>query len=274
MFIMNSHELTPDNLGGLIARVRSNSKRFVTNFFTPATQWPVWIRNGLRVIAISDRFILLARPEKGCVRLFFAGDRAEMTSRLPSATNAGSPARAVDLIGQPAQIHDLAEEFLAAGFRSHLRIFRLARAGAFEIASRASGLPPCVSAVREDIPAILELLYENFDIYADQLPGADEVRDAIEVGGIRVARGAAHLAGFLWYEKIGVTAHIRYWCVNPGARGCGVGGMLMRDYFNSTRGCARHLLWVRDNNAQAAACYRHYGYTPDGLQDQVMIFEK
>ena len=79
------------------------------------------------------------------------------------------------------------------------------------------------------------------------------------------------VSGFLWWIQTGLTATIRYWGVDAAWRGCGVGGRLMNSYFGLTRECRRHLLWVRENNVTAAACYDHYGYKPDGLIDQVMV---
>ncbi len=253
-----------------LRRAKSGSRHFATNFFVPSAQWPRWIERGLRPVQTGNSFLLLEWPEEKCTRLFFAGDRAAIANVLSRPAPAPSQILAVDLIGRPVDVMPIADGFAAAGFRPHLKLSRLSRFGA-QGATTSESAPDCPLAETEDIPAILKLLNEDFDVYADALPSAAAVQDAIAAGEIRAIRHERKLDGFVWYTKTGATALIRYWYVSPDSRGKGVGSRLMRDYFVRTGECARHLLWVRENNTIAAACYAHYGYKQDGLEDQVMV---
>jgi ribosomal protein S18 acetylase RimI-like enzyme len=177
---------------------------------------------------------------------------------------------ALDLIARGAPEPALLEAGRAAGFRPHLRLIRLARAGTPPPPAQPCGAVNVTDALLADSDAVLRLLSEHFDPLVDQLPDESEIRAAVAVGCLRVVRGQDGIGAFLWSERAGLTALVRYWCVAAERRGTGVGAALMRDYFQRTHDCGRHLLWVREDNAPAVSCYEHYGYKADGLIDQVL----
>jgi len=270
---MKSIELnSADSLEALLKAARCGSRKFVTNFFASPPQREAWVRRGLRTLVATDRVLLLACDEERCTRMFFAGDLDEIGRVLAASEGARSLPCAVDLIGLPAQTQSLAGIFSLAGFHPHERLVRLSRGGKHAFAQDSAESRVCGAALSEDIPVILDLLRLNFDFYVDQIPQPAQIAEAIEAGAIRVARSGS-LDAFLWFERTGVTALIRYWCVSSAARGRGIGSLLMRDYFERTEDCARHLLWVREKNTHASNCYQHYGYAPDGLEDHVMVLE-
>lgn len=259
----------------ILRQVRTGAQRFATNFFTLPEELSLWIGRGLRIVASSERFVVLARPEKDCTRLFFSGSRSEMTSVLSMALQAVCKPCVVDLVGnlKANSDSDIANEFLNHGFIPYMCLSRLARKNAFEFPNGGSFLSSCGSADPGNAVEILGYLRGSFDLYADQIPGEEEIMGAISNGQVRVLRLTEGLSGFLWFEKRGATSLIRYWWVSEDNRGRGIGSQLMRDYFSVTRDCARHLLWLREDNRPAAACYRHYGYSPDGIKDHVMLLQ-
>lgn len=270
---MNSIELnSAETLEALLKAARSGSRKFVTNFFASPPQREAWIRRGLRTLVATDGVLLLACDEERCTRMFFAGDLDAIGRVLPGCERARTLPWAVDLIGLPAQTQALAEVFSPAGFHPHERLVRLSRTGKHAFPQHSGENRACEAALPEDGPVILELLRLNFDFYVDQIPQPAQIAEGVDTEAIRVARSRS-LDGFLWFERTGVTALIRYWCVSSNARGRGIGSILMRDYFERTHDCARHLLWVREKNTHAANCYQHYGYAPDGLEDHVMVLE-
>jgi GNAT superfamily N-acetyltransferase len=257
-----------EDIDAIIQRIRSGTRSFVTNVFGSASR-----HRRLQVVDCGEHFVLLKQNEESCSRLFFAARQEEMRSALAGIRHRGLEPLVVDLVGQPPAIQNLAEEFSVAGFRPYLRLIRLSRPGGVS-ANGTSGSPPCEPAQHTDISPIIHFLRHNFDAYTDQLPDYDEIREAVDAHGIRVLRHEGALDGFLWHKKTGLTALVRYWCSNPDARGRGVGGRLMHDYFERTRECTRHLLWARENNIPALTRYRHYGYSPDGLEDQLMLLDR
>ena len=259
-------------LESAIRGIRAGSKKFLTNFFAPPAAWPAWIQRGLQVLARSERFLLMTRAEERCTRLFFAADQSCLGEMLAAACKrAGTDPLVADLVGQSRALGELVQTFSDGGFEKYLRLLRLSRIGAFPFDGNASNELQTGAAALDDSATILNLLREQFDIYTDQLPGEDEIRDVIPTGSILGCRHSGQLVGFLWLETTGVTSMVRYWCADPRSGARGVGGALMREYFERTKASARHLLWVRENNARALACYRHYGYQTDGLEDQLMV---
>ena len=255
-------------------RARSGARHFITNFFVPRDQWSSRLQHGLRVLKKGDHVLILVRAEHKCSRLFFAGSRAALPEALSGIKASASRPVVVDLIGRAAEVQDLSREFCATGFRSYLRLIRMSRCGHFQFGEQ-NGVPAgCGPAGPRDARSILKLLRGHFDFYTDRLPSREEIRAAIAEGDLRLAKNGRHLDGFLWQERIGLTSTVRYWCTDDQARGRGVGGRLMRDYFQNNRESARHLLWVRENNATAINCYLHYGYAPDGLQDHVLLRDR
>jgi len=111
--------------------------------------------------------------------------------------------------------------------------------------------------------------------YVDGPTLAEILTDEGRLPPLRVAdigsRIAGALAGLLLFERRGVTSTVRHWLVDAAVRHRGVGGALMRRYFEGQRGVRRFLLWVAFDNEDAIRKYRHYGYAPDGLIDIVLV---
>ena len=163
----------------------------------------------------------------------------------------------------------IVQTLVCAGFAVHETIFRLARQTKGEIpcAVRPSVEKACVS----NVAYVKKCLEDEFDPLADQLPDAEEVQKAVCGGCVFVFKGSATVKGFIWWERVGLTATIRYLCVDRAARSQGVGRSLIEDYFRRTSGCARHLIWVRSQNHAALSCYKRMGYLQDGVEDIVMV---
>ncbi len=179
----------------------------------------------------------------------------------------------VDLVGQQAALGELEGPLAAAGFRPYKRLFRMART---LWAATASGAAPDARVVPAD-PAtcepILDLLLLSFDRRAEQIPMLYELKAAASAGQIRAVWAEGQLAGLLFFETQGLTSTLRYWLIAPQFRARRLGSGLMRHYFSQHPTVRRFLLWVLADNCDAIAKYEHYGYTADGLLDQVFATE-
>jgi GNAT superfamily N-acetyltransferase len=95
--------------------------------------------------------------------------------------------------------------------------------------------------------------------------------------GIHIALDVAqralrhYLAAMLFFETQGFTSTVRYWVVSDKFQSRGFGSALMRHYFTLQSAVRRFILWVTIDNENALQKYRHYGYTPDGLVDHVLV---
>jgi hypothetical protein len=252
----------------VLAAVRTGTQRYATNFFVAPQHRAPWFNSRVLWLVVRDDLAVFCREEEACWRIFFSGARDALANALASMafTGNGKPL-ALDLIGRPADTTDLVAAAGKAGFHPHRRLQRLTRGVApvpVEDGWTTGPMEP------DDVASLVFMLHKDFDAVADQLPDHGELMAAMATGQVRVARDGHSVSGFLWAERTGVTVLIRYLCVDAAKRGTGFGGSLMRGYFREMAGCTRHLLWLRDNNRSAAACYGHYGYAPDGLEDQIM----
>ena len=256
----------PSELAARVYEARIDSRHYITNFFIQPDHWESWLRPGVKSRLIENVLILL-RPEKNCYRLFFAGERDGLGSALTAVVPVDSPI-AVDLIGRPEELGSWVQALAPNTFQPYLALHRLSRG----VMLLEDGSGTVQYGIPSDTEIILSMMHADFDPLTDQIPDVGEVQEALVGNQILVERHAPNtMSGFLWWIQSGLTATIRYWGVDAAWRGCGVGGRLMNGYFGLTRECRRHLLWVRENNITAAACYEHYSYKPDGLIDQVMV---
>jgi ribosomal protein S18 acetylase RimI-like enzyme len=100
-----------------------------------------------------------------------------------------------------------------------------------------------------------------------------EIESAIENRQVLAARREGVLAGLLFFETQGLASTVRFWTVAEKFRDCRVGSALIQHYFQTHGAVRRFTLWVNSNNENAISKYRHYGYAPDGLVDQVLANE-
>ena len=124
-----------------------------------------------------------------------------------------------------------------------------------------------------DCEAILNLLIQSFDRYAEQLPMPDEIAAAILRRQFLVARCDGALAGLLFFETQGFTSTVRYWLVAERFRAQRFGAALLRQYLTINSTVRRFVLWVIADNENAITAYQHYDYAADGLVDHVLANE-
>jgi GNAT superfamily N-acetyltransferase len=262
-------KLSVQDLQEMLARAKAGSKQFVTNFFLAPAQWPACLEHGLGILVAHEQMLLLCWPEEACERIYFAGERAVLASELSAIQ--GRNILASDVVGRANDTEALSAAFKSAGFRVHGKVLRLCAAKELNIAGLQWKGESCRAAGLQDIPDLVNLLQQNFEPLAEPLPARLVMEDAIRAGEIRLMNAEGRLAGLVWFSRTGATSLVRFWCVAADFRGEGLGSVLMRDYLEQTRGCARHLIWVREDNASAKAAYEHYGYKADGLEDLVMV---
>ena len=97
-----------------------------------------------------------------------------------------------------------------------------------------------------------------------------EIEAAVESHQILVAKHQGGLAGLLFFETQGLTSTLRFFAVAEQFRGLRIGSALMGRYFETQSAVRRFILWVAADNDNTIQKYRHYGYAPDGLIDQIL----
>ena len=101
--------------------------------------------------------------------------------------------------------------------------------------------------------------------------GRHHIDAAIQARQIFAIRCDSALAALLFFETQGFTSTVRYWVVANQFQSVGFGSALIRHYFAAQSAVRRFILWVTVDNENAVKKYRHYGYNPDGLVDNVLV---
>ena len=257
-----------------LQRTKAGAAAFCTNLFATQGKLQGWISHGELLGEIRDHSAFFTRKDRDFWHLYFcASDAATLRREIGNLPCLKLERLAVDVVGNEAGVSELLGVVAPAGFRPYARLLRLVRA------SQPS--PPCASvdgtevvgADQADQETIMNLLESCFDRYADQLPMPYEVEAAIEAKQILVIKCQGALAALLYFETQGLTSTVRYWVVAEAFRSHRFGAALIRHYFAAQSAVRRFILWVTAANEDAASKYRHYGYNPDSLVDQVLVNE-
>lgn len=147
---------------------------------------------------------------------------------------------------------------------------RMSRVGEF-----VKPLPPRLAeqATYEDIPKLLDIFSQYFDPYTERIPDTEELKRLIDRDGIFIIKEKEDVIGMVVFEKSVGNLHLRYWWVSPFHRSNGIGGDLLKAYFNAGYDCKRQFLWVFSDNANAIEKYKHYGFEFDGTADEIYVMK-
>jgi len=255
-----------------IQKVKTGATAFCTNFFPVQSKLENWVAHQELSSHSCDGVTFFLKKDRDFAHLYFCASEpaafGRQLNQLPALT---SDKLSIDLVGQEASLTELLKLTEQGGFSRYSRLVRLARA-ATTLTSVRTGVAIELAA-EGDAPAILSLIGELFDRYADQLPLAYEIEAAIAAKQIFVIRQNSEIAALLYYETQGLTSTIRYWLVAAPFHARGFGSALIRHYFSNQPAVRRFVLWVTATNDNAIQKYQHYGYAPDGLVDHVLVRE-
>lgn len=260
-------------LQGRLARVRRSGSDFSTSLFASRDQFDEWANAGpLRLLAIEGAVLLLRKDREFTRVHHVSADPSALEAvlqRLPRGTYVG------DLIGRGDALDRVTEAYSASGFAVRSFLSRMVR---FQSPGHNADGAPMFSPVEVATPAdareVAGLIERLLDKYVERVPGEAELAAAAAHGRLFIARAAGKVVGMLSYDLTAETGHLRYWHVDPDARGSGVGGRLMAEFLARAAQVRRVLLWVIGTNERSIAIYRHYGFEEDGLLDRIMLLHK
>lgn len=257
-----------------IQTAKAAAGEFCTNFFPTQAKLQGWIDHGELFGEFRDHSAFFRRKDRDFWHLYFcASDMATLQGELNVLHSLKTERVAMDLVGSEVSVGDLVSVLASVGFRKYARLIRLARASQPNQPQPSRDGTEVIWAKKADQQGIMNLLETSFDRYADQLPLAYEVEAAIEAQQILAIRCEGALAALLFFETQGLTSTVRYWVVAERFQSHRFGSALIRHYFTAQSAVRRFILWVTAENENAVMKYRHYGYHPDNLVDQVLVNE-
>jgi ribosomal protein S18 acetylase RimI-like enzyme len=253
-----------------IQQAKAGATAFCTNFFPAQPRLQAWIDHHELFALIRDRAAFFFRKERDFFHFYFAAASPEvLRSNLLSISQ--TERLIADLVGNEAALASLIAELKTAGFRPYRSLSRLSRSAQPTESQAAAKGSQVTFAESADRDAIINLLEKSFDPYADQIPLPYEIEAAIQGRQIFAIKCEGALAALLFFETQGFTSTVRYWVVANEFQSRGFGSALIRHYFAAQSAVRRFILWVTVDNENAVQKYRHYGYNPDGLVDNVLV---
>lgn len=250
--------------------VKASATELTTNYYAGAEQEQKWALAGDLSQLGTPRCLLLFRRDRHFEHLYHvAAGHTDLAEALASLDPTSGFPIVTDLVGRPEDVAPIAETYRQNGFEDYVSLVRMMRPGkpVPDVGSEAS----VDYAQLADIPAIVAFLDRQLDPFRDQIPQGSEIESAIARRSILIDRYDGTPGGLLYFEDTGRTSTIRYWYVDRGCYGRGIGGRLMRTYLREHSSTARFLLWVVVGNFDAIARYEHYGFRQENLFDQIMI---
>ena len=257
-------------IGDAMENVKSGAPAYCTNLFASQGQLTKWVKNGYLRLCVGTDAALLNREDQTFSHLYFLAASLDSLQRcLKERMMALSGTVVMDLVGALGSVAELCKIAYAAGFLPYKRLIRMKRLHSPTDLAH-SGDTTVGFAKPDDADRISEMLHEAFDPLCEQLPGMDEIYEAIQNHSILIIRVEEEPGALLHFETQGRSSRIRYWLVTPAQQGKGFGSALMRHYFDMHVEVRRFTLWVREENEPAISKYQHYGFTCDNLIDQVV----
>lgn len=119
------------------------------------------------------------------------------------------------------------------------------------------------AALPGDLPALMRIERESFgdDAWSESLV-ASELAGVPRTRFVAVAESDDGVEGYASLLAVADSSDVQRIAVRPDARRCGLGGALLSRLLDQSRarGCARTLLEVRADNAEALALYGRFGF--------------
>lgn len=248
-----------------IASIKQLKVGFVTNFFLDIPKHSFWIQNGDLYVWDCNGCVFLLYHDTDFYHLYYLSSDKDALKEAYREVPWNDKKIVIDIIGKSIQEIDF---WKGLGFRNYCSLFRMTRTGDI------SPFPvndTIKQASVDDIPEIDSLLRKFFDPLSEQLPLNVELKELINNDSILLYKSNGRIAGFIIYEKIGLTLYLRYWLVLPDFRNKHIGSKLFASFMNRGLDTKRQILWVVSSNDNAIKRYLHYGFNPDGLFDHVLI---
>jgi len=255
----------------LINEIRKLNKGFLTNYYPDPAKAELWCDYELFFTESCGGVTFLLRKDDGFYHLYYISTAAfDLYSGLKLLLKQyPETIFSVDVIGNEKEAFKNGEVFHSAGFTPYTKLVRMSRLltdSGTEVPVRKTGLK---EATTGDLNEINRLLHEFFDPLAENLPLLPEIESWINSGQVLVFCGEQRIHGFLIYEIIGYTSYLRYWFVHPEYRELKIGSILIQEFFRRCAKTRRQLFWVISSNENAIKRYRHYGFLPENLIDNI-----
>nr|WP_321244006.1 GNAT family N-acetyltransferase [uncultured Psychroserpens sp.] len=122
-----------------------------------------------------------------------------------------------------------------------------------------------------DFEELQKLLEQDFDVYAENIPSIDELKDFRDT--TYIIKENNKIAAFFICQNIGKTTELRFWLVLKEHRGKGYGSLLLKYSLAVDQNINRFFLWANSENTAAMSIYDKMGFKEDDILNCVLVNE-
>ena len=255
----------------LINKIKSYKEGYITNFYLGEPKCKILINKDLMYCVEDGKCIFILHKDFDFYHLYYlTTNKNPLSFPLRNLLKKYPDIILVsDVLGPESTIQNIINLYNLEGFQEYKKFIRLSCVNIVfdtniceEEIEYASG---------EHSYQIKELIKKHFDKFSEQLPMIEEINQWVEDKNILIRKNGKEIIGFLIFEINGLTATIRYWFVNPDFRNKKIGSHLIKNFFYKCRHTKRKLLWVMEDNENAIVRYKHFGFKPESMLDQILI---
>lgn len=254
-----------------VGRIKRGSPDSSVSFFASTSKIEAWIAEGALWLSPCEGALLIHRQDGKLLRVFHvATDQPSLSAALGNLVEERPDQLMVaDLVGLPEDVQRVTRIYQQQGFTRHVQLVRMQRSGAWSTAMDGAG--DVELARMEDLHEIRVFMERWLDPLSEQIQSVAELEKAAASEGVLVVKDDQGLAGILIHETTGQSAALRYWHVAGHRHGQGIGSRLMHAFLARCAASRRITLWVIAGNIAAIAKYHHYGFSEDGMVDNIMV---
>jgi ribosomal protein S18 acetylase RimI-like enzyme len=259
-----------ENVYKIIAKIKQSSKNCVTNFFPNDEKLDYWIGKNIFYSRDMVNSVFFFRKDRDFYHLYFySKDLLTLKADLELINNQFSEILVADCIGTGNNLASIVEIFERCNFKKYILYNRMIKfINMNELLHEVSH--EITFPELKEAPLIFNMFESSFDRFAEQLPTIEELEIAIRNREVFVTKDNTFITGVLIRKMTLKSSLFMFFLVNREHRSKKVGSKLLSYYFNECRN-KRIMMWVLSNNANAIEIYKHYGFTFDSWNDQIMI---
>lgn len=254
-----------------MGRIKRGGPYFTISFFASAPKIEVWIAEGGLWLSPCEDALLIYRQDGKLLRVcHVATDQSSLSAALSNLVETKPDQLMVaDIVGRPEDVERATRTYQRRGFVRHAQLVRMQRSGACP--ATMDGASDVERARMEDLPELRAFMERWLDPLSEQIQSVTELREAVASEDVFVVRDGQGLAGILIQETTGQSTTLRYWHVASHQHGQGIGSSLMHAFLARCATSRRVTLWVIADNVAAIAKYHHYGFSEDGMVDNILV---
>lgn len=252
----------------LMAQIRNLRKEFITNFYPDPFKTALWIRKQSFFYELSSESILFFHSRSGYTSLFFCSASKDALDQSLKVLQQNVE-YVVDVISNTLSSPVL-EILSKNGFLEHSILTRMSRSNPTFDENKPHD-KYIRDAKSEDLAEVQSLISKHFDEYSEHSPELEELEQSMILHQLIVYKIDSQIAGFIIFDLIGVTLHLKFWFVRQDYRDRKVGSKLLSEFFWRGKTTKRQLLWVNKSNENAIKRYNHYGFKNEEMYDFVLL---